>query len=146
MRASVQAALRELSALGTPSHPVRVLMAAIPKIPDLGAPEIRRHSTILNMKCSKLREDILDLCAPMLRWKTPEEYAARMRVIEEKNAILREVALEARDRFDGLEVVFSDRFFRYEVDVRELAADCFHPGRSGQERLAQELWMDQPWY
>ena len=146
MRASVLAALTELSALGTPSQPVRVLMAAIPRIPDLARPAIRHHPTILGMKCSELREDVLNMCAPLFDWKTPEQYAARMRVVDEKNAVLQEVALEAHDRFPGLEVVFSDRFYSHDIDVRELAADCFHPGRTGQERLAQELWADQPWF
>lgn len=27
-----------------------------------------------------------------------------------------------------------------------MALDCFHPNRAAQERIAAELWRDQPWF
>jgi lysophospholipase L1-like esterase len=128
------------------AEPIRILMAGIPKIPDLGRPEVTKSKTVLGMTCSFFRDDFLQSCAPLLNWKSNEEYEKRVAVVEHFNQLLENIAHEANARHPNLQVVFTNQLYHTAIGPQLLALDCFHPSREGQQTISSALWADQPWF
>jgi lysophospholipase L1-like esterase len=127
-------------------EPVRVLLVGIPRIPDLAEPGIRDSKTILGLTCSTVRNRILNECNPLLTYKTESEYDQKMMIIENDNRTLREMVAEVNKTFPHIEAVYSDRLYNLNIPRSILAADCFHPNADGQQQLADQVWLDQPWF
>jgi len=128
-------------------EPIRILLVGIPRIPDLGLPEIRKiHTPLFGLRCSTVRDHFMNLCPGLLRWRTQSEYNAALEIVEERNRLLKAVTAEANAAFPNLEIVFTDRLFYREIPPSMLATDCFHPNKYGQETISRELWQDQPWF
>ncbi|OFZ17951.1 MAG: hypothetical protein A2X94_08640 [Bdellovibrionales bacterium GWB1_55_8] len=128
-------------------EPIRILLVGIPRIPDLGAPAIRRtHTPLLGLRCGVVRDRLLGSCRKLLSWRTEEEYHQAMNIVEERNRLLRSTAIEANATFPNLEIVYSNHLFDLEIPPAMLAIDCFHPSKRGQEAISREVWLDQPWF
>lgn len=128
------------------SQPIRILLVGIPRIPNLGTPGFRRAKTVFGLSCETVRNKILGFCNSLLLWNSPSEYDQDMKVVEDMNRVLRVSAEEANGKFRNLEVVYSDRLYDLSIPLGVLAADCFHPGRIGQQAIADQTWLDQPWF
>jgi lysophospholipase L1-like esterase len=128
------------------AEPIRVLVSSIPDIAALNRPEISNFTTVDGLSCHFVRHQLLGFCDPLLDWKTPEEYAGKLKIITDKNELLRRVVGDANAAFTNLQVVYSDSFFQHQIRVDELAEDCFHPNERSQGALAARLWADQPWF
>lgn len=128
------------------AEPIRILVASIPRIPDLSFPGILESKGFGDTQCKKLRSKLLKYCQKMIQWDSPEEYAERMAIIEDKNQALAEVVNEYQLSHPELEMVFSHSVTENHVKSEQLAADCFHPNQAGQETIADLLWKDQPWF
>lgn len=144
MRASLLAAFAILAGIRQ-EEPVRVLVSAMPNVPSVAKPEIRDRTFLGSVTCGELWRKT-GICDGMLVWSTEAEYRARAAAVAAKNALLRRTAEEARALFPSLSVAFSDRFSAQEYRAADMAFDCFHPNRASQERIAAELWRDQPWF
>ncbi|MCM2277873.1 MAG: SGNH/GDSL hydrolase family protein [Oligoflexia bacterium] len=125
---------------------IPILLVGIPRIPDLGEEAIRNSRTLLGLTCEKVRNDILNLCNSMLRWKTPEEYDRNMLVVEDRNRLLRLLAREVSLLYPQLDVFYSNRLYHLGISTGVLAADCFHPNKDAQEIISLQVWSDQPWF
>jgi len=128
------------------AEPIRVLMAGIPKSPDLARPEVTQSKTIFGLSCSFFRNDFLQSCTPLLDWKSNEEYEKRVAVVEHVNQVLEDAAHEANARHPNLQVVFTNQLFHTAIGPELLAFDCFHPSREGQQTISSTLWAQQPWF
>lgn len=127
-------------------EPIRILMVGIPRIPELGVPSIRNSHTVLGLSCHTVRNGILRFCNSLLNWKTDDEFDEKMSIVEDMNRLLRSIAAEASLEFPNLDVAYSDRLSHRVVPRDYLAIDCFHPNATGQTALADETWVDQPWF
>jgi lysophospholipase L1-like esterase len=127
-------------------EPVRVLVVGIPRIPELSEPSIRDSKTILGLSCSTVRDKILKECNALLTWKSDKEYDQKMMIIENDNRVLRDTVAEVNKTFPKIEAVYSDRLYNLNIPRSIMAVDCFHPNADGQQRLADEVWLDQPWF
>lgn len=145
MRANLLKTFRILSGIRQ-DEAIRVLLVGIPRIPDLAEPLIREHKTYFGLSCRTVRNKILDFCNPLLLWETADEYHQAMEIVEDRNRLLREVVAEVGHLYPNIEVIYSNRLYNLSIPVGILAADCFHPGRLGQEAIAAEIWLDQPWF
>jgi lysophospholipase L1-like esterase len=145
IRSNLMKAFRVLSRFPQ-SDPIRILVVGIPRIPELAEPDIRYTKTVLGLSCEKVRNKILRECNSLLTWNTETEYDQKMMIIENDNRTLREVVQEANQTFPNIQAVYSDRLYNLKLPRSILAADCFHPNANGQEQLADQVWLDQPWF
>lgn len=127
-------------------EPIRVLVAGIPKVPDLARAEVAHTKTLFGLSCHFFRDDFLRSCTPLLNWKTNEEYEKRVAIVEHTNEILQDAVVEANNSHSNLQVVFTNELFNTSIQPDFLAMDCFHPSREGQETISSTLWAQQPWY
>jgi lysophospholipase L1-like esterase len=127
-------------------EPIRVLVVGIPRIPELAEPQIRESKTILGLTCNTVRNRILHECNALLSWKTEAEYDQKMMIVENDNRVLRDTVAEVNKLFPHIEAVYSDRLYNLKIPRSIMAADCFHPNADGQQQLADQVWLDQPWF
>jgi lysophospholipase L1-like esterase len=130
----------------TPETRIAVLVSAIPKIPELGRPEILRMRGGGNFSCKTLRDGILRFCTRLTKWETEEEFNEGVEVVKAFNSALQEEALAATAAHPNLDVRFDDSFYREPIRPSDLAADCFHPNADAHSRLSETLWKAQPWF
>ncbi len=145
MRVQLLAALARLASIRQ-NDPIRVLVVGIPRIPDLGEDAIRNHITLFGLSCKTVRNNILKFCNPRLLWNNWDEYGDSMQIVENVNRLLQSVATEARAQFPNLDLRYTSRLYHLSIPIDIMAADCFHPGKKGQEQLSLEVWKDQPWF
>lgn len=127
-------------------EPVRIMLVGIPRIPNLATREFREASTLFGLKCETVRNKILGFCDPLLLWESDEEYGRHMQTVEDRNRLLRIVAKEVNSIHPNLDVLYSNRLYNLAIPIGVLAADCFHPGRVGQNAISREIWKDQIWF
>ena len=144
MRENFRAGFDRLAAIQQ-HEPVHVLVSGMPKIPELGRPDIRDHMTLQNNTCQEAR-DILGLCGGLLNWNSDADYRKFVSLVAERNRIIQEVALEAAIVHLNLRIHFSNQFFKTPITTTKLAADCFHPNKAGQQEISEVLWKEQPWF
>lgn len=147
--ADFQAQLREsLDTLATirQSEPIRVLVSSIPKIPDVGIPEIQNHTTLFGFTCAEFRNQIIGECNDLTTWTTPADYQERLAVVDQINRDIQAVSAEAGRAHPNMRIVYTDRVYRTPIPIEAMAADCFHPNARGQQKLADALWEEQPWF
>jgi lysophospholipase L1-like esterase len=145
MKASLRAGFRKLSEV-VQDTPIRVLVSSLPRIAELGEGRIRLAKTLWGMRCQRIRNGIMSLCEPMVTWKSDSEYREKLAVLDRKNQAIFEAAMEARNEFPNLDIHYSDRLRHERLSADQLAVDCFHPGKMGQEKVSLLLWDDQPWF
>jgi lysophospholipase L1-like esterase len=127
-------------------QPIRILVSAIPMIPDLGQENVLEYRTAAGYRCRIIRNLRFSYCKSMTQWKSEEERQHLVTLVNQVNDILRTETLEASRRFPQLQTFFSPTLAERKVDPTDLAMDCFHPNQSGQEKIAEELWAEQPWF
>jgi lysophospholipase L1-like esterase len=140
-RASLENAFSQLAQIKQ-DRPIRMFVMSIPNIADLGREEINKAVISAGITCGAFRNR-LNACRNVLKWETQEEYEQRREVVRKKNDILREVATKA---YSNLDVRYSNALFESRIEVTDLAIDCFHPNRTGQEKLSKLAWQAQPWF
>lgn len=126
--------------------PVPVSVSSLPKIYELGRPEIRAHKVTAHMTCADVRREIRDSCPRLSNWKTPEELAIRKARTEWVNAVIRTATFELAPEFPELSIAWDNQMAEYTLEGPDLAADCFHPGKRGQAKIADMLWSGMPWF
>jgi lysophospholipase L1-like esterase len=126
--------------------PIRILVSSVPKIPDLGDEKVLEYRTAGGYRCRVIRSTRVSYCRAMTQWKTEEEHQQLNAQVDQVNDILRSETLEAARRFPQLETFFSSALSERKVVPEDLAMDCFHPNQSGQEKIAEVLWGEQPWF
>ncbi len=129
-----------------PANPVRVLISAIPPIPTAGAPEFSNHEVVAGVTCEKIRRQFFPYCTNLLNWIDEIGFQERMELVRRKNAVLEALVLEAQQTHPELQVAFGASVADARFAPEDLAIDCFHPDLSGQRKLSDALWRDQPWY
>ncbi len=127
-------------------EPIRVLLVGIPRIPDLGEKSLRASKTVMGLTCETVRNKILNECSGLLTWKTEAEYDQKMMIVENDNRMIRDIVTEVNKSFPHIETVYSDRLYNLNIPRSILAVDCFHPNADGQQQLADQVWLDQPWF
>lgn len=127
-------------------QPIHILVSSVPKIPDLGEARVMDYRTAGGYRCRMIRTTPLSPCRRMTNWKTEEEHQKLNGEVDQVNEILRVESLEAARKYPQLQTVYSSTFSEQELNPEDMAMDCFHPNAHGQEKLAQLLWKDQPWF
>lgn len=125
---------------------IPILVSSIPRVPLLGRPDIRNHHTNGLFTCDYFRNEVLGFCKSLTRWESDDELRAKLQIIDEKNAVLKEVISEVNSKYPQLKLSYSQSFDQYDPGVADLAMDCFHPNKNGQSKLSELLWRDQPWF
>lgn len=125
---------------------IRILVSSVPRIPELGRPEIRDRETASGYTCEYIRSEVLGFCNRMTHWNSDADYRSRLAEVDRMNSILQAAAQDAARKYSNLEVAWSDSLSRQSLDFPLLAGDCFHPNAKGQATLAERLWQDQPWF
>jgi lysophospholipase L1-like esterase len=144
-RGNLMQAFAILAAIKQP-EPIRVLVSSLPRIPDLGMPEIQDAKTMLGFTCRYVRDRIFKFCNRLIDWQTPEEYEQGVALVDHANGLLRSVAEEAMAKHPKLRIHFSDTMAGWKIEPYMLAADCFHPSVAGHELLSEGIWREQPWF
>jgi len=145
MRENLRKALEKISTIRQ-QEPIHILIVGIPKITDLGDKNIRTIRHPFGGNCEYIRNEVLHFCDSLLTWKTPEELQEKIAVIDKKNQILEETAIEASQKFPNLQIKFTKGLERLLITPDVLALDCFHVDKFGQTQISQELWGEQPWF
>jgi lysophospholipase L1-like esterase len=125
---------------------IRILVSGLPPIPLLGTKKVRQHRTLGIFTCEYLRNEVLKLCGNMTTWESEEEYRQKTDEILYFNEAIRTTIRQTEARHPNLEIAFSETFTHYDIPLRFLAFDCFHPNRAGQEEISRFLWEDQHWF
>lgn len=125
---------------------IKILVGSIPRVPDLGLPEIRNYEIIEGMTCGMFRDRILKHCVNMTTWTTREQYKLKLAAVEAMNDLLRTLVDEANREHPNLKVSFGPSIWNMPVRSEMLAVDCFHPNQDGQELISELLWADQPFF
>lgn len=145
MRVNLETAFAKLASIPTRER-IPVMVSSIPKVPDLGKPEIRNHRVVLGVTCGGIHDKVLSYCRKQVLWKSLDEYRQNLKIIDSRNDLLRALAFNAARQYPSLSIHYSNTVFEYELTPDLLAIDCFHPNRKGQEKLSRLLWADQPWF
>ncbi len=122
-----------------------VLVSSIPNIPMLNESSVLNHRAFLGMSCRDIRR-IVNFCKPMFNISSANEQAQAYERVQQINATIETEILSARKKYPQLDLVYSRSVYDYPITGGFLAADCFHPGKRGQPKIAEILWADQPWY
>ena len=128
------------------SQPIPVLFSSLPRIPDLGKPEIMNNHVFALTTCRFIQLSVLNLCDPMIDWKTQAQYNERVGYVEAKNQLLQKFSEDMAKKYPQFQIHYSDVFYQHPITIRELAMDCFHPNTKGHEIISQQLWDAQPWF
>lgn len=142
---NIRAFFKELSKIKQ-KEPIRVVMSALPRIPDIGQPEVLNHVLPSGKTCAYKLYQQDRLCNGLSQWNTPQEYAARIAVVEKMNSILKNLSMEMQHVYPQFQIAYSEQFYHRKIVVEKLARDCFHPNRLGQDEISAVLWADQPWW
>lgn len=145
MKANLERGFDELARISQ-SEPIRVLVAGIPRIPDLGKPGIVARPTLGGLTCGEFRRYVFDSCARMVDWKTDAEYHDRLADIERRNGFIQQAVDDASRAHPNLQIVYTNEMYESPISYKLLAVDCFHPNIEGQELIATKLWAAQPWF
>jgi lysophospholipase L1-like esterase len=127
-------------------QPIHVMVSSIPKVPDLGQPDIQSTSTLGGASCNWIRSHIFTYCRTLPIWSTEEQYENNVAIVEDKNAVLQSVVDEVNHTYPNIQASFSLATYNWALTPELLAVDCFHPNKIGQSTLAELLWADQPWF
>jgi lysophospholipase L1-like esterase len=127
-------------------QPIRVMVSSIPKVPDLGRPDIQETATLGGASCNWIRAHIFTYCRTLPIWTTEAEYENNVAIVEDKNAILQSVIDEVNKTYTNVQASFSYATYNETLVPNMLAVDCFHPNKDGQTILSEKLWADQPWF
>lgn len=127
-------------------EPIRVLFSSIPRIPDLGRPEIMNHYLTRKMSCEYRTQMKDDYCNSLLVWKTEEEYQKNIGIIASKNEAIRSVLKQINHEMPQFDIAFSESLYKRKIRIDLLSKDCFHPNADGQDEISEQLWADQPWF
>lgn len=127
-------------------QPIHVMVSSIPKVPDLGRPDIQNTKTLGGATCNWIRAHIFTYCRTLPIWATEDQYENNVAIVEDKNAVLQSVIDEVNRTYSNIEAAYSTSTYDEALDSDLLAMDCFHPNKDGQTTLAQMLWAAQPWF
>ncbi|MBI4925613.1 MAG: SGNH/GDSL hydrolase family protein [Bdellovibrio sp.] len=125
---------------------IKILVSSIPKIPELGRKSIMDTKTWSGFTCHLFRDQILHSCNELVLWKNKKEYLEKLKVVRTLNELIQNVIKDAQQSFPSLDIYYSPQFFNTTVLPEDLAADCFHPNASAQEKISELLWQEQPWF
>lgn len=128
------------------SERIKVFVALLPPIPELGRDEIRYHNTLGYFTCEYIRNKVIKECNPVLYSNNTDDFLAKMADIDERNNQIRQAVENAAAQFKNLDLFIGKTLEHHNLALEYLAADCFHPNRSGQEQLSEKLWQEQPWF
>lgn len=128
------------------SQKIHVLVPGIPRVLEIGRPEIRALKVFAGLTCDKVLNNIMKYCPKFTKWTQADEYREKLKFIRTKNDIMKTAVDEARLEHKNLEIHFTNPLFDMEIGADILSADCFHPNAQGQELLSQILWFEQPWF
>lgn len=124
---------------------IRILVAGMPRIPDLGFEPFRHHPLGRRMTCAAIQH-LTKFCPSLVDWEDPKQYWENLAVVIRKNAILEHIVRESRRKYPNLDVRWTDTLFNADIAVKHLAKDCFHPNALGQDAISEKLWEAQPWF
>jgi hypothetical protein len=142
---SLHKALAKLSEIKQDQR-LKVLVSSLPRIPDLGRPEIMDHPIHGLSSCRTVQLDYIKACNPLLDWSTEAEHQARMGIVLRKNEVLKKVVADAKVLYPRLDVFYDEHLANATFEIGDLAIDCFHPNHYAQEKISTGLWADLPWF
>jgi len=145
IEAGIRGFFTKLAGIRQPK-PIRVLVAAIPKIPDLGKPEILHHWLTPKMTCEYRMRYRDHYCNSLIFWSNAEEYRKDVAIVEHKNDVIRNLLAELSRELPQFEFAFGESLYRKPITISVLSKDCFHPNPEGQTMISELLWADQPWF
>jgi len=145
MRENILKALKAINALPQ-NFKTAVLISSLPRIPDLGRPEIANAKTFWGLSCRAVRDRFFQSCNNRLMWKTTSEYLRSLEVVDAMNAMLEDIVKNDAAHFPRLELAYGRSIWNVNLEANWLAFDCFHPNGLGQTILSEVLWADQPWF
>jgi len=128
------------------SEALRIIISSLPKIPDLGQPEIGNHVRPSGTTCAHQQLVVDHSCNRLIKWDTSEEYEQNVAIVEHTNEMIHALSLEIAENYPQFEIKYSDRLYHEKIQIGHLAEDCFHPNRFGQELISRLIWQDQPWW
>ncbi len=126
--------------------PLKVLVAGIPPIPAAGEKRFWEHRVLPGLRCRTIRRKIFPFCPNLLNWRDENEFRERMDEVARKNTIIEQGIAEANASMPQVDLVFGSSLTQIRFEPEDLAFDCFHPNSRAQQRMADLLWQDQPWY
>ena len=62
------------------------------------------------------------------------------------NQILQNLVKETRKKYPQFDIAYGSSIEDFKLELSFLAEDCFHPNFTGQQRISDLLWIDQPWF
>lgn len=142
---SVKQTLESLSTI-VQDEPVRVMIAGLPMLPNLGKQEVLSGTGVGGFRCNTILNRVLNWCSKYTGWHDEKTYNELAERIVKINEYFRDTAAQVAAQNRNMSVAFSDAFTQFSITSQDLAADCFHPNASAHERLAEILWNDQPWF
>lgn len=145
IEAGIRSFFKKLSIIQQPK-PIRVLVASIPRIPDLGLPEIREHWLTRRMTCEYRMRYKDAYCNPLIFWTDHDDYLKKLGYVEHKNDVIRNLIQTLAKEYPQFEFAFGESLFQEKIDLSILSKDCFHPNWDGQDKISEHLWNDQPWF
>lgn len=143
MRVSLVKALEQIAGIGQ-RKPIAVLISYLPKMPDLGKPEISETRTQGGLiSCHTLRDTLMMMCRHMTDWDGDDEYRARVAEIDSINQVFESVGAELSKKYPQLKIEVSKALYEHHIEPNELAFDCFHPNFRGHALISEALWDER---
>lgn len=145
MREDLRQAFARLASLQQ-DRPIKFVVSALPRVPDLGRPNMMDYHVYQFVTCREIQLKYLKFCNPLLGWTDDSQYQAGVVDIDRKNQLLSDAVAEANLLHPELEVYFATTLVDHPLQIEDLAMDCFHPNRQTHENFSRRVWEEIPWF
>lgn len=120
----------------TEGVPTEVVVVNLLRIPDLGESRFAKAKIFIGLTCAEVRSKI-NTCKHMITWKTDFEKILAQTDVDRLNDVLNQAPLQP---FKNITVKMADGIQNNRFETSDLATDCFHPGKLGQQHIADKVW------
>jgi lysophospholipase L1-like esterase len=129
------------------AEPIKILVSGLPKIPDVGSPEIQSSPTVAGFSCHFLQTSVTHTCLGLTQWTNESEYADDVAYVMSKNTAIEAAVNEGKKLFSpNLDIFYSGVIFNKKIVPQDLAFECFHPNSDAQQVISESLWAQIPWF
>ena len=121
----------------TGNIPIEIVLVNLLRIPDLGETRFTQAKIFLGLTCAQVRQTI-KTCKHMISWKNEYEKQLAQNDVDSVNAFLN---FARKQQWKNLKIKMANGIQNDRFETSDLATDCFHPGKLGQQHIADKVWQ-----
>lgn len=114
----------------------KLVVVNLLRIPDLNEDKFLNAKAFLAVTCRDVRQ-LLRTCPYLTHWNTITEKALAQIEVDRVNDMLN---LAPKFNYPTLQTHVANGIKDLQFEPQDIAMDCFHPGKTGQQAIADQIW------